>query len=676
MAFKKTHKTFVLSLTVLIILFGSCFFLAQAIAKESTITGEMDLVSLNITEEVSCSSLGMVPHDENKGLYNYEILLAEVRKGTKINVDSIYYLESTKDSSDESNLVHNIYLTGESKDASKLILLGGVYFNLNGSAVIENMSIECPTDSFSIFIDMNAPFINNITFRNNYVTGFARLVSSRMALDYDYEANPCRVESLVVENNEFYDIRGFTILLNDTPVTMATVRNNKVTNFSYTFYWNGITNSNPKQLYLIANSNAVIENNVVVCTDDYDAIARNNGKVERYYCFALIEGFSVECRGNTFEGIHFLDGAPTEQLYDNYFSVTKLLYENNIWKNNINFTPANTEYLHIQQSKIGHNVNGAKTERIYKNNTYIVEPDYADRFGKDRFYLKKQFNSYATTIDRVIIEDNYFDVYIMNFSSASQRFKELYEFKRNTVLMDTVDHNSYRQAFIKIDERGSTPRHYVFTNNKITSDTAAFGKGIGEYEYNLIFNYSSKDDQTVVDFNDNVINIPDFNFVPSEIEPHAGSDTVINFHNNVINGSSAQGGIQKVLRFYIDKLGYYINGGIQSMDTSPIIREERTLLPIRFVAEPLGAAVGWNGNEQKVTVSLKDKIIDLWIGKATAMVNGVSVPIDKSNSNVKPIVIPPGRTMLPLRFIAENLGCNVDWESASQMVTVTYPNNN
>lgn len=128
-----------------------------------------------------------------------------------------------------------------------------------------------------------------------------------------------------------------------------------------------------------------------------------------------------------------------------------------------------------------------------------------------------------------------------------------------------------------------------------------------------------------------------------------------------------------VIRFYIGSSDYYVNDQVQSMDTTPIISGARTLLPIRYVATPLRASVDWNQDEQKVTVTLNGKTIELWIDQPTAKVNGVVVPVDPNNPNVTPIVVPPGRTMLPLRFIAENLGCQVDWDRSQQMVTVTYP---
>jgi hypothetical protein len=128
-----------------------------------------------------------------------------------------------------------------------------------------------------------------------------------------------------------------------------------------------------------------------------------------------------------------------------------------------------------------------------------------------------------------------------------------------------------------------------------------------------------------------------------------------------------------VLRFYIDNPQYYINDTPAPMDAAPVIKESRTLLPIRFVAAPLGAEVGWDAATSKVTISHDATTIEMWIGQNTALVNGVEQKIDPDNSSVAPLIIPPGRTMLPLRFISENLGCQVEWDSGLREVKVTYP---
>jgi len=102
-----------------------------------------------------------------------------------------------------------------------------------------------------------------------------------------------------------------------------------------------------------------------------------------------------------------------------------------------------------------------------------------------------------------------------------------------------------------------------------------------------------------------------------------------------------------------------------------VIVESRTFLPVRYVAEELGATVDWFPPD-KVVIKHLGKTIELWIGQNSAAANGTSVMIDPGNPNVAPFIQPPGRTMMPLRFISENLGCKVDWLPPGE-VQVTYP---
>ena len=122
--------------------------------------------------------------------------------------------------------------------------------------------------------------------------------------------------------------------------------------------------------------------------------------------------------------------------------------------------------------------------------------------------------------------------------------------------------------------------------------------------------------------------------------------------------------------FQINENTYTVNGVSMQMDVSPFLIEGRTMIPIRFVAEQLGATVEWDGDTNKVTIQLMDTTLELWIGQSDALVNGTTVPIDPENANVKPLLISK-RTMLPLRFVTENLGCDVGWDGATQKVTIT-----
>ena len=130
---------------------------------------------------------------------------------------------------------------------------------------------------------------------------------------------------------------------------------------------------------------------------------------------------------------------------------------------------------------------------------------------------------------------------------------------------------------------------------------------------------------------------------------------------------------EKVLVFNVGKAFYYVNNQRREMDVEPIIIENRAFLPIKYLSDVIGARLEWDQGEKKATISLKGTVIELWIGRYTARVDDKPKLIDPQNLNVVPMVLPPGRTMLPLRFVSENLGCKVEWSSATQEIKVTYP---
>ena len=128
-----------------------------------------------------------------------------------------------------------------------------------------------------------------------------------------------------------------------------------------------------------------------------------------------------------------------------------------------------------------------------------------------------------------------------------------------------------------------------------------------------------------------------------------------------------------VLQFYIGDTTYFIDSVHQTMDTAPAIVESRTFIPIRYVAEAMGATVDWYAPDQKVTIINGTRTIELWIGKNYASVDGNNVLIDPDNPSVAPFIQDPGRTMMPLRFISEGLGAKVEWFPPDE-VKITYPN--
>lgn len=101
------------------------------------------------------------------------------------------------------------------------------------------------------------------------------------------------------------------------------------------------------------------------------------------------------------------------------------------------------------------------------------------------------------------------------------------------------------------------------------------------------------------------------------------------------------------------------------MGTTPVILNDRTLLPVRAVVEEMGGNVEWNGNLQEVTLTYNNDTIRLVIDNTTAYLNNTANVLDTAPAIIN------DRTMLPIRFIAEGFGFDVDWNGAEKIVTIS-----
>lgn len=129
---------------------------------------------------------------------------------------------------------------------------------------------------------------------------------------------------------------------------------------------------------------------------------------------------------------------------------------------------------------------------------------------------------------------------------------------------------------------------------------------------------------------------------------------------------------KKVIRLNLGKTSYTVDDRTLTMDTAPVTSQGRTMLPIKYITDSIGASLAWDKASEKVTIVQGDTTVELWIGRNTARVNGAERMIDSSNPEVRPFIAPPGRTMLPLRFISESLGCQVDWNADLQEASIVY----
>ncbi|QAT43084.1 N-acetylmuramoyl-L-alanine amidase [Aminipila luticellarii] len=108
-------------------------------------------------------------------------------------------------------------------------------------------------------------------------------------------------------------------------------------------------------------------------------------------------------------------------------------------------------------------------------------------------------------------------------------------------------------------------------------------------------------------------------------------------------------------------------------DVPPVIVKERTLIPARALFEKMGGKVTWQNDTQKVYVTYDDTEVVLTIGSNKALVNGKT-----QNLEVPALIIDNdgdyyGSTMIPVRFTAEALGCEVGWQDSTRSVLISSP---
>ncbi|MHB8985197.1 MAG: copper amine oxidase N-terminal domain-containing protein [Eubacteriales bacterium] len=112
------------------------------------------------------------------------------------------------------------------------------------------------------------------------------------------------------------------------------------------------------------------------------------------------------------------------------------------------------------------------------------------------------------------------------------------------------------------------------------------------------------------------------------------------------------------------ELKVVVDGKKVNFDVKPFIQDGRTMVPLRNLAETLGFDVKWIEPDQ-IYISRGDAVINMFVGRQTYLVNGVEKQLD-----VPPFIKDGKRTVVPVRFVAQELGCQVTYDAKTRTVHV------
>lgn len=171
-----------------------------------------------------------------------------------------------------------------------------------------------------------------------------------------------------------------------------------------------------------------------------------------------------------------------------------------------------------------------------------------------------------------------------------------------------------------------------------------------------VINYSFEDMTATVDPNTFNINIEDYGRNPKIIAKLGDKTSTLSLYDENT----------KLIKMKINDVNYSINGEGKKMDAKPFIKNDRTLVPLRFIVEAIGGEVNWDNDNRLVTVNSKGKTIVLPIDSKTIKIDGKDVNIDQA------AIIKGDRTFVPIRFIAENLDMVVNYINESRIIEISY----
>ncbi|MDR0268726.1 stalk domain-containing protein [Paenibacillus sp.] len=114
----------------------------------------------------------------------------------------------------------------------------------------------------------------------------------------------------------------------------------------------------------------------------------------------------------------------------------------------------------------------------------------------------------------------------------------------------------------------------------------------------------------------------------------------------------------------IGQKSFTANGTKKTMEVAPVMKDNSTYIPIKYVLDTFGGQATWDPANQRITVTRGGTVMDLMVGKKDFILNG-----KRKGASVAPY-LSQGRTLVPLRLVSEQLGLNVKWEQNTKTVTI------
>ena len=190
----------------------------------------------------------------------------------------------------------------------------------------------------------------------------------------------------------------------------------------------------------------------------------------------------------------------------------------------------------------------------------------------------------------------------------------------------------------------------------ITGITATLNRTLPEGGYDLKIGESIPRGKSALIDNE-MYNDEDFDVAPVTVKGYINIVTPADTNTVKVNAS-----------FVIGKTSYTNNGTEVTMDAAPYIAKNRTMVPIRYIANACGVTdenITWDQATRTATISGPNNVVTIKMGSNTITTSNGVITMDTVAVNTG------NRIYVPARFIANALGATVTWDAATQTVGIT-----
>lgn len=287
---------------------------------------------------------------------------------------------------------------------------------------------------------------------------------------------------------------------------------------------------------------------------------------------------------------------------------------------------------------------------------------------------------YAKTVKKIIDEENF--IGFVGLDNEDEKYylsyyEGYYKGKGDVTLYDMWYYSAYNYAGELVEKLA---KDYIKEDARHAFDGNQYGTEIYSYE----FTYTADDGRrmrrvlSILKYGEDLYIYEHENKEELFNENNASSDSNLRykcFFGEPIENFEENKDEMKPPEKPIDII---INGEMIETDSNPLIVNDRTMVPVRTIADGLGYNVGWDANTR--TVTLEKEKITLKIGINHDIIRKQYVEYDKSlgmditkNEEVKadvPAQIINDRTYLPVRAVSEALGCSVEWDGQARTINI------